>query len=360
MKVLYSRMAKGRKREYQIITKIVLIDGKRYVVKEAACIEAQKHIEDTYRHEEILAGAYQKYLVPGQLSEGKLITPFVEGVSLGVKLREMLKDGAEEEQIRCFLKQWKKIIKGNEENVCKFIPSKEFEAVFGKADELKGKEATCISNFDCSAENIFFTEEGTIKVIDYEWVFPFHIPVDLSFYRVLKMFYECNRGLVDWKRLIELAEIGICEFYDKLIYAFSEYVSLDKERHIDYSLMGKKFKIGKILDNGNTVFQYRFPYHAIPEGKSIILYGAGRVGEDFYNLIKKTDYCRLIAWMDKNASLYRKQGLPVVDVDEIDQYSYDYILIAVYHEKTAQEIGVELQQYGVMADKMKWELPKVL
>lgn len=362
MKVIYSRMAQGRKREYQIITKIVFVDGNKYVLKEAACAEAKQHVKNTFHNEGVIAPVYGNYLLRGQWVEERIVTPFIEGKTLGSRLREQLREQDGEEKAVALLRQWRKLIIGDEKNICKFVPSNEFEEVFGKADDLAGVDATVVSNFDCSAENIFFLQNGEIKIIDYEWVFSFKIPVEMSFYRVLKTFFQCNQGLTDWKRLLELAKIdgNRCARYDRMMEAFAEYTSLDQENNVDYALLGKQFKTGKILERNKVVFSYRFPYDLIPEGKRIVLYGAGQVGEDFCKLLRMTGYCQVVAWVDKSASLYRKQNLQVEDFDEIGRRSYDYVLIAVYQEKMAEEIRNELIVFGVNPNKIVWGKPKLM
>lgn len=362
MKVLYSRMARGRKREYQIITKIVLTDGNKYVLKEAACVQARQHLQNTFHNEFRIEPVYGDYLLHGQWTEERLLTPFIEGETLGSRLRKYLKEQDGEEKVKALLRQWRQLIIGRPENICRFVPTKEFETVFGDGCGLAGTEATSISNFDCSAENIFFLLDGGIKIIDYEWVFSFAVPIEMSFYRVLKTFYQSNQGLTEWEKLLEMAEIekNLCHKYDQMIDAFAEYTSLDREKDIDYALMGKKFKTGKILEGKKEVFEYRFPYDLIPEGKAVILYGAGHVGEDYYNLIRRTDYCQLAVWTDKSASLYRKQGLPVSDIEEIMRCTYDYVLIAVYQEKVAEEIRKELEIFGVRPDKIVWQRPRLI
>lgn len=362
MKIIYSRMAQGRKRKFQIITRIVSEGGNKYVLKEAACVEAKQHVEDTFRNESIIEDVYGDFLLRGQWVEGRLVTPFIEGKTMGSRLREYLGKQDGEEKASTLLRQWRNLIIGNEKNICKFYPSKEFETVFGEAGDMAGVDATVISNFDCSAENIFFLQNNEIKIIDYEWVFPFSIPVDMSFYRVLKMFFECNQGLADWKKLLELARVAgnHCAMYDRMIESFSEYTSVDKKKNVNYALLGKRFKTAKILEKNKEIFLYRFPYELIPAGKQIVLYGAGRVGEDFYKLLRMTKYCQITAWIDKSAALYRKQGLPVSDLGDITHDFYDYILIAVYQENVAKEIKNELTAFGVSSDKIVWGKPELL
>lgn len=362
MKVLYTRIAQGRKKKFQIKTKIVSENGKKYVLKEAVCVEAKGHIENTFHNEIMLGHIYGDYLLRGVWEKGKLVTPYIVGDTLGSRLRSHLEEKYEEEKAKSLLQQWRKLIIGSTNNICKFKPSEEFEEIFGKADSLEGVDATIISNFDCSAENIYFLQNGETKILDFEWVFPFPIPVEMSFYRVLKLFFESNQGLIDWETLRELSGIEVknCYIYERLIESFVEYVSVDKEKEVNYALMGKKFKEGKIFEKNKEAFLYRFPYDTVPEGKKIVLYGAGRVGEDFYKLLRMTKYCQIVAWVDKSAPLYRKQGLQVQDRKDIKQCSYDYVLIAVYQENVAEEIRNELIDYGISPETIVWGKPKLL
>lgn len=361
MKIAYSRMAIERKRKYQIITKIVQENGKKSVWKYAACAEAGKHIENTYHNESLLEAVYGEYLLHGKLDDGCFVTPFVEGETLGSRLRESIEE-RDEETTRALLWQWRKLIAGNPSNICKFTSSEKFEEIFGHADDLTGMEATIVSNLDCSAENIFFTSDHKIKIIDYEWVFEFPIPIELTFYRGVKMFFAGNPGLIDWKTLLKYTEINEehCQKYERLVDAFANYVYLDKEGQINYALMGEKFKIGKTLKKARDTFQYRFPYNVVPEGTEIILYGAGQVGEEFSRLINLTKYCQIAAWIDKKTDFYSKQGLLVKGISEIKLYRYDYVLIAVYQKHVAEEIRKELIAQGVEEEKIVWEMPQLL
>jgi len=72
-----------------------------------------------------------------------------------------------------------------------------------------------------------------------------------------------------------------------------------------------------------------FPYQRIPRGARIIIYGAGDVGEDYYNQIIKTRYCEIVAWVDRAYDrLEKKQGI-IMSPDIIKTIDYDYIIIAI-------------------------------
>lgn len=102
---------------------------------------------------------------------------------------------------------------------------------------------------------------------------------------------------------------------------------------------------------------YLFPYHAIPKGSKVILYGAGIVGTSFYECLRGEQYAEVAAWVDKN---YAKQELiyPVKSPDVIEKTAFDFAVIAIESEPVAQEIRRELVNRGVPEEKIIWEKPR--
>ncbi|GFI51561.1 putative glycosyltransferase EpsJ [Lachnospiraceae bacterium] len=97
--------------------------------------------------------------------------------------------------------------------------------------------------------------------------------------------------------------------------------------------------------------EYLFPYNAIPADADIVLYGAGKVGRTYKEQNDKYHFCNIVLWVDKRADEWNKLiYLP----KEIDQYSYDYILVAVNIPELAKEIIDELILMGVKAEKIIW------
>ena len=95
---------------------------------------------------------------------------------------------------------------------------------------------------------------------------------------------------------------------------------------------------------------FLFPFERIPQNTNIILYGAGKVGQAYYKQIKETEYCGITAWVDRN---YEKIG--VQDPNKIEEDgTFDYIVIAVWNEKTAEQIKSCLLNKGVDAKKITW------
>lgn len=100
--------------------------------------------------------------------------------------------------------------------------------------------------------------------------------------------------------------------------------------------------------------EWYYPYYGRLQGKRIILYGAGEVGKSFYRQIKRHKESIMVAWVDKEYEKYNVIEDTVFPVWEINHLEFDFIIIAVYNENTAEEITHELENMGVMRNQMLW------
>lgn len=95
------------------------------------------------------------------------------------------------------------------------------------------------------------------------------------------------------------------------------------------------------------------------QNKSVVLYGAGRVGRDIYLQMREFGYGAAL-WVDKNYERYQKKGLPVSAPSQILTCSYDLISIAIEDQKVAGEIRQSLIEQGIPGDKIVWRKPMKL
>ncbi|MCR5421608.1 MAG: radical SAM protein [Lachnospiraceae bacterium] len=96
-----------------------------------------------------------------------------------------------------------------------------------------------------------------------------------------------------------------------------------------------------------------FPYSEVEKGSKVVLYGAGDVGQAYYEQIRVTGYANIVKWVDKNYDNY--QGLGVrIESPELEGVSFDFIVIAVYDLKTAAEIMNDLITSGIPDNKIVW------
>lgn len=93
--------------------------------------------------------------------------------------------------------------------------------------------------------------------------------------------------------------------------------------------------------------------------KTLILYGAGKVGQDYYKKLSCLDYRNICfaGWVDKNYEKYREAGFDVQPVESIRDREYDNLLVAVMKENVFNEIKEELKDMGVIEDKIVWGRP---
>lgn len=92
-------------------------------------------------------------------------------------------------------------------------------------------------------------------------------------------------------------------------------------------------------------------------GSNIALYAAGQVGQAFYKQIQTTNYCNCVIWVDTNAELMKKRGLPVTPINDLLNTAFDTLIIAVKEQKTASSIKETLISKGIPEEKITWENP---
>lgn len=94
-----------------------------------------------------------------------------------------------------------------------------------------------------------------------------------------------------------------------------------------------------------------------PKKKKVILYGAGKVGADYYKQIKDCMNMELCGWVDKNYKKYQAEELNVQPIEHIQKTEYDYILVAVRKQTIFEEIKKELSAMGISEDAVIWGRP---
>ena len=97
-----------------------------------------------------------------------------------------------------------------------------------------------------------------------------------------------------------------------------------------------------------------FPFQGIRSKSKVILYGAGILGTACYRFLQERQYAELVFWVDARAEVLRQQGFPVKSLNEVTVWpDYDYVLVAVMKQHTAEHICKDLIQAGVVADKIR-------
>lgn len=113
------------------------------------------------------------------------------------------------------------------------------------------------------------------------------------------------------------------------------------------------FVRNKIKMIWNKTATYYYPDEEKLRNKNVVIYGAGRVGKDYFCHLK--GICRLIYIVDKDYD--NKEG-EVYSIDKLSELIYDYILIAIEKKEIANEVKKQLHQRNVCDEKVIWVLPE--
>lgn len=90
----------------------------------------------------------------------------------------------------------------------------------------------------------------------------------------------------------------------------------------------------------------------------VILYGAGKVGNDYYRQLSIYENVNIVAWVDKHPERYDYDYHRVTTLAECIGRGYDYVLIAVADKMLSDSIRGELIEAGFNADKIIWIEPQ--
>lgn len=103
--------------------------------------------------------------------------------------------------------------------------------------------------------------------------------------------------------------------------------------------------------------QYCFSDIALLKNKNIIIYGAGKVGRDYYSQLRRYSNCNIVAWIDKKADKINYPNIDIYNPAIIKSLEYDIIVIAVARKEVYEQIKMELIDMKVDSEKILWIAP---
>ena len=249
---IYVKYNRTRKPLFQIRTSIIEENGKLWVEKTALIPDAKAHLCSLSKKQTALERHFTNLKpVRTELSEdGDTVRfPFIQGETLAEILGRKIQNGmAPVKEIQSTMEQ---LFAVPQEAMVPFTATPEFEDVFGKMPELSGLSYP-VTNLDGLFENMMVGEDGTIWVIDYEWVFDFPIPSGFVQYRNLAYFYYRYEKILRYgcmEAFLEQFSISpeMAAVYRKMEEAFQAYVHGDSTqgylKHFEQKLVtGEELK----------------------------------------------------------------------------------------------------------------------
>ena len=197
MRKLFIKCSDERSRFYSIITTIARTENGLTVFKEACYPEGNEHLARVASYGPLLEETYAPVKAcPADFDGRRLIFKYLTGESLEKRMRKAAAAG-DAGAVGDLLLAQKAILTSSKENETVFTASPAFETWFGDGKAYEGSRGFKRSNFDATAANIIFEEDG-VYFIDYEWVMDFAMPADL-------VLYHCVRDA--WYHIPELEDL---------------------------------------------------------------------------------------------------------------------------------------------------------
>lgn len=144
--------------------------------------------------------------------------------------------------------------------------------------------------------------------------------------------------------------------YKCIIDVFKEYGLFEDVRE-DLAAYFKNEYIMLLSQLSKRVLIYEFPDIEIVKEKSIVLYGAGMVGQNYYAQLCKYSDIDIIAWADRNYKEFHFDYKEIISKESITDQDFDLLVIAVMNESVAESIKQELICMGIPENKIIWRKP---
>ncbi|MEH2952021.1 glycosyltransferase family 2 protein [Candidatus Merdisoma sp. JLR.KK011] len=167
-----------------------------------------------------------------------------------------------------------------------------------------------------------------------------------SIYVMEDCFYHYRQTLSSMVKQIPDRELEREKF--RILYETVEK-SLEKYAGIfDLRQQWKTYMLFAMLPRTDSLYRgcenldFLFPFSGVKKGERIVLYCAGLYGQRIYHFLKKTGFCSVAAWVDRNYKELGSMGLPVESPEVIPGVSYDAIVIANTYERSRKALYQEL------------------
>ena len=201
-KVIFASIASERDKRFQICTRIIDRSGKLLVRKEALNKESEKHVQNIVSNEKTLKETYRNCKIFSICKINDKSDNWVEFPYLNEKsLEKHLSTCNEEKKEELLTDLWKQLLK------CQISEKKkngDYKKAFG--DSLLNIEDLHWSlnqDVDLSFSNLYLKEDKYV-INDYEWVFPFAVPLEFVYFRSI---YYSN-ALTEKDRYYRIAGIN--------------------------------------------------------------------------------------------------------------------------------------------------------
>ncbi len=173
--------------------------------------------------------------------------------------------------------------------------------------------------------------------------------------------YTIRNGSFDHPLSFEKAQKDKISLYEEIQRLADQYDwEIEVRKKLKLFFRQKLFNDLFLLNDEYTRVERRYSCGYIQRlrGKSIVLYGAGVVGKDYYNQFLQYSDIKIVAWVDKNHSIIKDTSVNVLSLDSVLNREFDYIVIAVSDNGISNEIETRLIEKGINRETILWKHPE--
>lgn len=228
--IRYVKLNQSRKKEFRLLTQIVEQDGVTQVEKRAMCKEAMPFLQSLEKvGAQKLPGSYENLVC--RYEDEAVVYPFLTGITLNGKVKRWVEEERFDKVEKALREFYETYFQDRRRGVS--YQTEEFCRVFGKYPGKDYYECIQPANVDLICANIFSEEDGN-KIIDYEWVFPFPVPVPFIMWRMIHELYTRIPALHRFcpeEQMMEKFEIHYSDyeiFMQWTLHFVYEYVGSDR------------------------------------------------------------------------------------------------------------------------------------
>lgn len=132
---------------------------------------------------------------------------------------------------------------------------------------------------------------------------------------------------------------------DLVFFPYTKEVSTSRLQEITWPPRAEHADKARRLDDG---IQYLFPFDKVNKKERIIIYGIGKVGEQYARQLSTLDFCEVVAFADTYAELGDKfEGKRCLTPEEVRFFDKDYDRIVIASTTYYSQILSRLRSLGI-------------
>ncbi len=153
-----------------------------------------------------------------------------------------------------------------------------------------------------------------------------------------------------------LKSVGSLEKEKEKVTWLNNYLNKAMKDHLDKYHLGKQ--IERYID-GLKIIRYgeketsprNHLFDAAPTDR-VAIFSGGIVGQNIYSIFASKKIGTITGWFDRDAEIYRAQGLKVQNIEDIPKTEFDIIVIANLDETSINKNLTVLNKYGIDPKKV--------